>query len=120
MRSTSRISAATALADPATHALAARVRPATTATPIPTRWRRRAVIVHLRNGTTLSWRCETMLAHPARPLTRSQHLAKFHRCLDFAAEPLGPDTAARLVETVDRLEDLDDVRLLAALAAARV
>jgi hypothetical protein len=31
-----------------------------------------------------------MLAHPARTLMREQHLAKFRRCLDFAAVRLAP------------------------------
>ena len=46
-----------------------------------------------------------------------QNLAKFRRCLDFAATPLPANASARLIETVDRLEALEDVRLLAALAA---
>ena len=101
-----------ALADPATHALAARVTPATTATPIPTRSRRSAWSCGSRTARRIV-ACETMLAHPARPLTREQHLAKFRRCLDFAATPLAPDAAERLIETVDRLETMGDVRGLA-------
>ena len=68
--------------------------------------------VHLRIGTALSCLCETMLANPARPLTREQHLAKFRRCLDFAATPLLPGAAERLIDMIDRLEKLDDVRRL--------
>ena len=74
------------------------------------------MVVHLKDGRALSWRGETMLAHPARPLTQQQHLEKFDRCLAFSAEPLAPGTAERLVESVDRLEELADVRLLAMLA----
>ena len=109
-----------ALADPATHALAARVTTRSDGSSAPNALAPQSLTVHLRSGTTLSWRCETMLANPARPLTRSQHLAKFNRCLDFAAEALGPDIASRLVGSVDRLEGLEDVRILAALVAARV
>ena len=109
-----------ALADPATHALAARVTTRSDGSSAPNALAPQSLTVHLRNGTTLSWRCETMLANPARPLTRSQHLAKFNRCLDFAAEALGPNIASRLVGSVDRLEGLEDVRILAALVAARV
>jgi len=50
-----------------------------------------------------------MLANPARPLSQEQHLAKFHRCIEFAAAPLAAGTAGRLIETVDRLESVDDV-----------
>ena len=58
-----------------------------------------------------------MLANPARPLTTEQHLAKFRRCLDFAETPLAASTEARLIETVDRLDALEDVRVLGTLAA---
>jgi hypothetical protein len=51
-----------------------------------------------------------MLAHPARPLTREQQLAKFRRCLDFAVAPLAPDAPDRLIETIDRLETMENVR----------
>jgi hypothetical protein len=78
-----------------------------------------SLVVHLKDGRSLAWRCETMLANPARPLTRDQHLAKFMRCLDFAAEPLPADAAQRLIEAVDRLEELEDAALLATLAAAK-
>jgi len=75
------------------------------------------VTVHLKNGMALSWRCETMLANPARPLTREQHFAKFRRCLDFAETPL-PGAADRLIEAVDRLEKIEDIRVLSRLASA--
>jgi 2-methylcitrate dehydratase PrpD len=107
-----------ALADPVTHALAARIETRDDGNPDPNALAPQAVTVHLRDGTELSWRCGTMLANPARPLAREQHLAKFRRCLDFAATPLPPGTADRLIATVDRLEDLDDVRVLAGGGAA--
>jgi hypothetical protein len=55
--------------------------------------------------------------NPARPLTRSQHLAKLHRCLDFSATEVPANTAERLMDAVDRLEELEDVRPLSRLAA---
>ncbi|WP_428659059.1 MmgE/PrpD family protein [Reyranella sp.] len=107
-----------ALADPATHALAACVATRDDGNPDPNALAPQTVTVHLKDGTALSWRCGTMLANPARPLTHEQHLAKFRRCLDFSATPLAPDTAERLIDTVDQLEELEDVRDLAAMAAA--
>lgn len=106
-----------ALTDPETHALAARVTTRDDGNPDPNALAPQRVTVHLRNGAALSWRCETMLAHPSRPLTREQHLAKFRRCLDFAATPLPAATADRLVETVDRLDEIGDVRALGEMAA---
>jgi aconitate decarboxylase len=107
----------TALADPATHELARRVTLVSDGNPDPNALSPQRVVVRLRDGTEHRWSCPTMLANPARPLTREQHLAKFRRCLDFAARPLGRDTPALLIETVDRLESLDDVCVLGALAA---
>jgi aconitate decarboxylase len=49
-------------------------------------------------------------------LTREQHLAKFRRCLEFAATPLPPGTADRLIDAADRLDEIEDVRRLAMLA----
>jgi 2-methylcitrate dehydratase PrpD len=109
-----------ALTDPETHALAKLVTTRDDGNPDPNALAPQAVTVHLKNGASLSWRCETMLAHPARPLTQEQHLAKFRRCLDFAATPLPPATADRLIDAVDQLEKLEDVRRLAMLAAGAV
>jgi 2-methylcitrate dehydratase PrpD len=106
-----------ALTDPETHALAARVETRDDGNPDPNALAPQAVTVHLEDGAALSWQCETMLANPARPLTRDQHLAKFRRCLDFAAAPLPSGTADRLIETVDRLEEMADVRSLAQMAS---
>lgn len=108
-----------ALADPETYALAARVETRDDGTTDPNALAPQTVVVHLADGGALTWRGETMLAHPARPLTREQHLEKFYRCLAFSAEPLATDAAARLVEAVDRLEEMADVRRLAGLAAGR-
>lgn len=106
-----------ALADPATHALAQRVTMTNDGNPDPNALAPQSVIVRLKDGTEHRWSCETMLAHPTRPLTREQHLAKFHRCLAFTAASLQPDAPSRLIEIVDRLQAVDDVRGLAALAA---
>jgi 2-methylcitrate dehydratase PrpD len=106
-----------ALADPATQELAHRVSLQSDGNADPNALAPQRVVVRLRSGSELAWSCEAMLANPARPLTTEQHLAKFRRCLDFAATPLSPKTAERLIDAVDRLEALQDVRLLGALAA---
>ncbi|MPZ35751.1 MAG: MmgE/PrpD family protein [Rhodospirillales bacterium] len=105
------------LDDPATQELARRVSVTNDGNVDPNALVPQHVVVRLRNGNELAWSCEAMLANPARPLTTEQHLAKFRRCVEFSATPLPPDTSARLIETVDRLEALEDVRLLGTLAA---
>jgi aconitate decarboxylase len=107
-----------ALTDPETHELATRVTTRDDGNPDPNALAPQRVTVHLENGTTLTSRCETMLANPARPLTRDQHLAKFHCCLDFASASLPSGTVDRLIEIVDRLEEMADVRGLALMASA--
>lgn len=109
-----------ALRDPLTHALAARVAVRDDGNPDPNALAPQAVAVHLKNGTVLRWHCSTMLASPARRLTRDQHLAKFYRCCAFARDKLAPDAPPRLVQAVDNLEKLDNAGLLTCLANAQV
>jgi len=106
-----------ALNDPVTHALAARIETRSDDNPDPNAMAPQAVVVHLKGGGVLRWQCATMLANPARPLTREQHLVKFHRCCTFSCNRLAPDAPARLVDMVDGLAEIDDVRQIAALAA---
>jgi 2-methylcitrate dehydratase PrpD len=105
-----------ALMERATLELAHRVSVTTDGNPDPNALVPQRVTVRLRGGAELVWSCEAMLANPARPLTIEQHLAKFRRCLDFAATPLAASTGARLIEMVDRLDALDDIRVLGTLA----
>ena len=106
-----------ALADPRSFALATRVRVETDDNPDPNALAPQQVTVRLNDGTVLTWRCETMLAHPQRPLTHEQHIAKFRRCLMLSAEPLPEGRADRLIDLVDGLERLADARQLVALLA---
>jgi 2-methylcitrate dehydratase PrpD len=73
------------------------------------------VIVRMEDGAEHRWRCEAMLASPQRRLTRDQHLTKFRDCMSYAADPLTADKVDALIDMVDRLERLDDVRKLVAL-----
>jgi 2-methylcitrate dehydratase PrpD len=103
-----------ALTDKATHELALRIVTEMNGNPDPNALAPQRVEVSLRTGETVRWTCETMLASPVRPLSREQHLQKFMRCLEFAQIPLA---AAGLVDLVDRLEQVADVRKLCALLA---
>jgi aconitate decarboxylase len=100
------------LTDPATHALAARIVIESDGNPDPNAMVPQEVVVTLKDATVLRWRCPVMLADPARRLGREQHLAKFRRCLDFAKEPLRPGAGDTMIDLVDRLERLADVREL--------
>lgn len=104
-----------ALDDPATLAIAARVETRSDGSEDPNALLPSRVEVVLNDGRTLEWTSATLLASPARPLTHEQHLAKFRRCWEFAADPLGEAKRDALIEAIDRLEAVEDIRTLAAL-----
>ncbi len=103
------------LTDERTHKLATTVRVQTDSNPDPNALVPQRLVVRLRNGRELHWACETMLASAERPLTREQHLAKFRRCCAFAVRPWQDAEIDALIARVDRLEALDDVRVLTKL-----
>jgi aconitate decarboxylase len=103
------------LSDPRTHELAAIVRVQMDSNPDPNALVPQHLVVRLRDGRELHWSCKSMLASAERPLTREQHLAKFRRCCAFAGRPWQAAEADALIATVDRLETLDDVRVLTKL-----
>jgi 2-methylcitrate dehydratase PrpD len=105
------------LRDPATLDLSRRVVTEPDANPDPNTLVPQEVVVELHDGRRFAWHCERMLAHPSRPLTRVRQLAKFRRCWSLAAEPLGP--AEAMIEMVEHLEQLDDIKRLATLLAPR-
>ena len=98
------------LTDSRTYELAQRITMEADRNPDPNALVPQQVVIALNGGEELRWGCDVMLANPARRLTREQHLTKFRRCLEFAAEPLRKSTADTLIELVDRLEDVEDVR----------
>ena len=104
-----------ALTDLETHRLARRITMVSDGSADPNALVPVEVAIALTSGQTLQWRCEAMLASPTRRLTRDQHLAKFRRCWTFAHVPM-PDTQRDdLIERVDNLERVDDVRALSRL-----
>lgn len=108
---------AAALEDPATHALAARVRMAEDGSADQNALVPQSVTVRLSDGSVLHHAIPAMRAAATRPLTREEHLAKFRRCWEFAAAPLGAARAEGLITLVDGLEEVADCRDLAALLA---
>ena len=107
-----------ALTDAETHRLAQRIRMTADDSTDPNALVPVTVTITLRGGAVLAWRCEAMLASPTRRLTRAEHLAKFRRCCHFAQSPLGPAQQDALIEAVDYLDQLHDVRTLAPLLSS--
>ncbi len=102
-----------ALNDAATLALAARIRLQDDGNPDPNALAPQSVSVKLIKGKYIDWRCDTMLAHPRRPMSRVRQLQKFHRCMEFTAESLSNSSAEALISSIEHLEELADVRVLA-------
>jgi 2-methylcitrate dehydratase PrpD len=108
------------LNDPATHALAARIRTIEDGTTNQSALSPQTVTIRLLSGAELLWSCETMLASPTRRLTRNQHLEKFRRCWDFAEGTLPKSARDSLITAIDNLESLEDARTLADLVRVPV
>jgi 2-methylcitrate dehydratase PrpD len=74
------------------------------------------VSVHMKDGRTFSERADFAKGSPADPMTFEEVAAKFQDCARFAKWPA--NKANSIMRSVQRLEDLDDVRKLTALFAA--
>ena len=105
------------LRDPAVHALAARVSVTLDANPdVNALWPQRIAIA-LADGRRWERTIVHPIGHPDNPLGRERHLAKFRRCWRIG----GMDAAQgeRLIDAVDSLESIGDVRELTALLVRR-
>ena len=102
-----------ALADRKSQQFAGRVRVETDGNPDPNALAPVAVEIALKDGRRLAHRVEDVPGGPARPLTRTQHLAKFRG--NWAWAGLDAEAGERLIDLVDRLESVTEVGQLAAL-----
>ena len=103
------------LTDAETHRVAKKVRMLSDGGNDPNALVPVSTTIRLTGGEELMWNCTDMLASPTRRLTREQHLTKFRRCWQFAEAPLTDSARDRLVDLVDRLEEVGDVRELTSL-----
>lgn len=55
--------------------------------------------------------------HFKNPMSREDIVSKFKDCASFSVKPPSPETLNRIVETVDRLEELDDISVLVKLVS---
>jgi 2-methylcitrate dehydratase PrpD len=107
-----------AIADPATVELAGRVRvlgdEAVDALGPEHRYVVR-VRIETVDGRVVEGKAEDRPGGPTRPLSRTDVVSKF---TGLATPQVGATATAAILELVDRLEDLDDVRVLAAALSA--
>jgi 2-methylcitrate dehydratase PrpD len=109
--------AGAALTDPATHALAARIRVEQDDNPdVNALWPQRFAI-RLKDGWAWDKVVDKAIGHPDNPLARAAQLAKFRRSWALAPQPLADADA--VIGAVEALESLADVRDLTALVRGR-
>ena len=75
--------------------------------------------ITLKTGAVHELRLEQMMGHPDKALTRDQHLNKFQACWDAGADHLPSDNRERLVEMIDRLDELESVEEIIRLLTPR-
>jgi len=73
------------------------------------------VRIRLRDGSELVNRVDTLLGHPARPMSRAQVEDKFRACAEFAGVPIAPSRLDQLLAQLWTLETLPSVRDLMSL-----
>jgi 2-methylcitrate dehydratase PrpD len=78
------------------------------------------VITRLRDGREFSGRYDHVHGHPAHPFAEEALVAKFNRCIPYAASPIEAVVADSLVKNILNLEHVYDVgdSLLGALSPA--
>lgn len=105
--------AGASLTDPATHALAARIRVAQDDNPDPNALWPQRFAIRLKDGWTWDRVVDKAIGHPDNPIPRATQLAKFRRCWTLAPRPLADaDAVIRAVEALDSLADVGDLTAL--------
>ncbi|WP_299592277.1 MmgE/PrpD family protein [uncultured Microbulbifer sp.] len=100
------------LRDPMRLSLAARISMAPNASDDPNALAPQRVEIVLRDGRELAIDLPAVLGHPQRPFSRARQLEKFRRCCALASKPLAETHVQELVDAIDQLESLQDVRCL--------
>lgn len=99
-----------ALRDPLRHALAARIRVEHDGNPAVNALAPQRVEVRLKNGQEYALDLPAVLGAPGRPLDRAAHLGKFRRACQSGIVALSSGRQQQLIDTVDQLEAVADMR----------
>jgi aconitate decarboxylase len=107
------------LTDPEVHRFAALVTvELDTANPDQNALDPQRITVRLHSGAVHEVHLPRVWGHPDVPLTEAENEAKFHRCLSYAARPIRPSQADRIVALIAKLEEVDDISALVPLTLA--
>ena len=96
--------------DPETLALGRKIQVLKDDNPDPNAMTPVTVSVRLNDGRDLSRSIDTVYGNPAKPMTREAHLNKFRRNFASALNPMPAGNADRLIDMLDDVEHVDDVR----------
>jgi 2-methylcitrate dehydratase PrpD len=75
------------------------------------------VEVTLRGGEHIVQRVDRPLGHPDKPLSDDALRRKFFDCGQYAANGVSRDNLERVLEAIEHLEQVEDVRLLTDLVS---
>jgi len=96
--------------DPDTLALARRIAVVVDGNPDPNALTPVSIAVRLKDGRVFNRTIDTVYGNPAKPMSRAAHLEKFRRNFVSSRHPLPADNAERLIDMLDGIEQIDDVR----------
>ncbi len=108
--------------DPQTLTLARRIATVVDGNPDPNALTPVTVTVRLKDGRQFFRTIDIVYGNPMKPMSRDAHLGKFRRNFASSRYPLPEQNAERLIEMLDGIEEIDDVRRIGDLlvpAAAR-
>ena len=74
--------------------------------------------VIMKNGKEYLKKIDFVPGFPEKPLSKKEHEERFRDCVAFAAKPIGDDKIRIIIDQVDNLEAMDDVRNLISLLEA--
>jgi 2-methylcitrate dehydratase PrpD len=100
------------LADERILELARRIEVIVDRNPDPNALAPQTLVIRLKDGREHRVDVPYTLGSPERPLTRSQYLEKFRRCLQSGSVALPTDAADRLIALVNDLDSLDNSNAL--------
>lgn len=68
------------------------------------------VEIKTKSGSSHETYIEYVSGHPKKPMNMEQCIDKFNKCLTHSAIPIPEDNINKLIQLIDNLEELDDVR----------
>lgn len=108
-----------ALSDPEIHAQAAKVTLHLDGNPDENALDPQRFVFDLKDGRRHEVALPYVLGHPKAPLSDDQNLAKFRRCIGYAATPMSEAQGRALEDAVSGVTDLEDAALLAQLTVVQ-